>query len=177
MLRARTRHADARAAELAREMNADRDLAIIDASERTRVLTRNADRVFAFLREPGVVDDERFDTGQLAIDLRRYSRKHFRVGPRRETDRLLQSLTHRFDLGRVVDEPRRHRLHALALAIEQQARHVRRHRSSSLGATHAVDHRVDEPVQLAIQSVDLSSLHDDGRSHYRIARKKVTRSY
>lgn len=78
-------HADARAAQLAGEMNADRDLAIIDAAERARILTRDADRVFPFLGKSGVVDDERLDAGQLAIDLRRYSRKYFRVGPRRKT--------------------------------------------------------------------------------------------
>jgi len=49
--------------------------------------------------------------------------------------------------------------------------------ASPLRAAHAVDHRVDEATQLAIQPLDLSSIHDDGRSHYRTASKKVTRWY
>jgi len=62
-------HPDARAAELASEMNTDGDLAIIDAPQGARVLACDADGVFALLRKACVVDDQGFDGGKLTIDL------------------------------------------------------------------------------------------------------------
>ena len=50
------------------------------------------------------------------------------------------------------------------------------HGSPTLRTPHAVHHRVDESAQLAVQTIDLSSIHNDGRSHYWITRKKVTTS-
>lgn len=133
--------------------------------------------MLALFREARIVHDERFDRRQFAIELLRQSRPHLGVRPWRDAHRLLQPLPHCLDLRGLVDESRRHRLHALTLTVEKKTSDVRAHRSSTLGPPHPVDHRVDEAAQLAIQPIDLSSIHINGRSHYRIVRKKVTRWY
>src|SRR5690349_6779294 len=131
-------------------METHSDLTIIDSSQRPRVLTSDSDRVLTLLRMSRVVDDERLDAGQLAVELARQSREHLAVGPRADGDALLQALAHRLNLAAVVDQPGRHRLDALSLAVEQKPGDVPTHRAPPLGPPHVGDHRVDILAQVAI---------------------------
>src|ERR671916_956727 len=104
------------------QRQADRDLAVVLFAELAAILTRYPDRMAAFLRKAGVVDDPGFDRA-VAFDDRQGelldSAENPLVRPRRVGDEMQQQLV----LGR---DPRRRRyrrdrLDALALARQQQA--------------------------------------------------------
>ena len=89
---------------------------------------------------------------------------------------LLQTLPHRLDLIRAVDQAGGDRLDALPLAIEQQAGDVLRHRRPALGPTEVRGQRVDERRQLAIQALQCVWRHTRNRSRPdRGVKSEVTR--
>ncbi len=140
-------------------MQAGRDLTVVRAPQCARVLPRDAHRQLPLLREARVVDDQRFDSGQLAFQLAGEPAQHLALAPVGLPDAVEQSLPHRADLFRRIHQPRRHRLHALALAVEQQPDDVITHRRFSLDAAHSLDHPVEVLAQLSLQPRQLSSIH------------------
>src|SRR5215213_3399574 len=104
------------------QRQADRHLTVVPLAELAAVLTRHPNRMAAFLRKPGVVDDPGLDRA-AAFDDRQgqllYPAENPLVRPRCVGDKMQQRLV----LGR---DPRRRRyrrdrLDALALARQQQA--------------------------------------------------------
>src|SRR5882672_8185787 len=84
-----------------------------------------------FFREARVVDDERFDARQPPIKFEREPTEKLRVRPATLRDAPEQALPHRLDLTLVVHQPRRHRLDALAVTVEEQPGHVSAHRRAA----------------------------------------------
>ena len=167
---------DAAAPGLAGEVQARGDLAVVGAPERAGVLPGDPHRRLSLLREPGVVDDERFDPRQLDVQLERQPAAKLVVGPVTHRYALLEALPHRLDLGRGVNEPRRHRLDALALTVEQQPGDVQAHGTTPLLAAHAFHEGVHVLGELPLQLRDRLSIHRNGRSQPRISVKQVTRN-
>src|SRR3954447_1771438 len=104
---------------------ADRDLAVVPLAELAAILTRHPDRVSAFLRKAGVVDNPGFNRA-AAFDDRQdqllYSAENPLIRPRRIGEEMQQRLVLGRDPGR--RRYRRDRLHALALARQQQAQAI-----------------------------------------------------
>src|SRR6266850_7585999 len=117
-----------------------------------------------FFREARVVDDERFDARQPPIKFEREPTEKLRVRPATLRDAPEQALPHRLDLTLVIHQPRRHRLDALAVTVEEQPGHVSAHRRAPLGPAHLVGHRVEELAELSVQPRQLSSIHINRRS-------------
>ena len=167
--------AHAKAAALTCQMQAHGDLAVVLATERSRVLALHAHRMSPLLGEPRVVDHPGLQFGQLHFGLERQAFPHLLVGPRADRHALLKALAHRLNLGLVINEPPRHRLDALAVAIEQKSREVVPHRLPALGSPHTVRHRVEVGRQLTVESLQLALVHPNGRSRRRIGVKKTER--
>jgi hypothetical protein len=174
-LRQEDLHRDTAAARLAGEVQADGDLAVVDPAERSRVLPRDRDGMRPLLGKARVIDDERLDPRQLGLELARQPAAHLVVRPVGDDYGLLKPLSHRLDLGRVVHQPRRHRLDALALTVEQQARDVGGERLATFRPPHALDHRSDELAELSVELPQIAPVHPDRRSHAGIPVKQVTR--
>ncbi len=138
-------------------MEARGDLAVRGPPEGAGVLPRHTDRVSSLLGEPGVIEDERLDLRQLILDLPREPSADLVVGPRADRHALLQSLAHRLDAGRLVDQPRRLRLDALAGTVEQQPFEIPGHRAPPLRPAHAVEQRTRKRFQ---QTVELLHVGD-----------------
>lgn len=149
------------------KMKAGRDLAVVRPSECPGVLPRHTDGVGALLREPRVVDDQRLDAGEPRIHLPCEPAADLVVRPVADRHALLEPLPHRFRLRRVADQPRRHRFDALALAVQEQASRVERHRVPSLHAPHPVEHLVGERLKLTVQGSQLRRGHAPFRSQLR----------
>src|SRR3954469_4289635 len=109
----------------------------------------HADRVLALLGKAGVVDDPGGDRpvpakgGQHLLANRG---EHGRVTPRGGGDEVLQRLVQAGHAGRV--ETRRHRLDALALARQQEARAIADHALPAVG----VAQHLGQPRQVRLQA-------------------------
>src|SRR5215208_4993881 len=107
------------------QRQADRDLAIVLLAELAATLTRHPDRVMAFLRKAGVVDDPGLDRAAAFDDRQGQlldSAEHPLVRPRRVSDEMQQRLVLGRDPGR-----RRYgcdRLDALTIYRQQQAQAI-----------------------------------------------------
>jgi hypothetical protein len=116
---------DRQARRMVGQRQADRDLAIVPLTELAAILTRHPDRMTAFLRKAGVVDDPGFDRA-AAFDNRQgqllYPAENPLVRPRRVGNKMQQRLVLGRDPGRC--RYRRDRLDALAVARQQQAQAV-----------------------------------------------------
>jgi hypothetical protein len=101
---------------LVHQVHAYPDLAAGDLAQRAGILPGHARRGGAVLREAGVVHDQRLHrlpAGEVPRDIP----PHRGVIPARGGDELLQPLM-------VHTQPRRHRLHRLALPVRQQPAHI-----------------------------------------------------
>lgn len=154
---------DAAAPGLAGEVKARGHLAVVGAAERARVLPRHADRGLPLLREAGVIDDQRLDVRQLGVELEREPAAQLVVGPVAHRDALLEALPHRLDLGGRVHQARRHRLDALALPVEQEARDVQAHGAAPLLAPHALHEGLHVLRELPLQLRNRPWVHPNGR--------------
>jgi hypothetical protein len=125
---------DRQARVIARNRQAHRDLAVVLLAELPAILPRHADRIRALLREAGVVDDPGSDRS-LSLDdrqhLRPHDRKHGFIRPIRFRHEVMQRLMCGLHPTRL--QPRRHRLHALALARQDQSRAISLERRLPIG--------------------------------------------
>src|SRR5215212_2654003 len=107
------------------QRQADRNLAVVPLAELAAILAGYPDRVTAFLRKAGVVDDPGFYRAALFDDGQGqllYPAENPLVRPRRVGDKMQQRLVLGRDPGR--RRYRRDRLDALALARQQQAQAI-----------------------------------------------------
>jgi hypothetical protein len=104
------------------QRQADRYLAVVLFAELATILTRHPDRVTAFLRKAGVVDDPGFDRAATFDDRQGqllYPAENPLLRPRRVGDEMQQRLVLGRDPGR--RRHRRDRLDALTVSRQQQA--------------------------------------------------------
>lgn len=132
-------------------MQARRNLTVIRAAERPRILPGHTDRMAPLLGKPGIVQDEGRRLGQIALDQAREPVKQRASVPGAHHHAWRQPLPHRLDLIGALDQARHDRLNALPLAIEQEAADVLRHCRPTLGTTEVCEQGVDESGQLTIQ--------------------------
>ena len=126
------------------QRQADRNLAVVPLAELAAILARHPDRVTAFLRKAGVVDNPGFDRA-AAFDDRQgqllYPAEYRLVRPRCVGDEMQQRLVLGRDPGR-----RRHcrdRLNALALSRQQQAPAIVTQRLGPIGMPDHLGQRLN----------------------------------
>ena len=153
------------------EVEANRDLTVVDSTERSRVLALHAHGVIALLRKAGVVDHERLDTWQLLVELLRQTRQHLLVRPSRDHDRLLEALSHGFDFINSIDQASSHWSDRLSVAIEEQPRHVPTQSIATFWATKTIDEVIQVLAEFTVELCDFSWCHREGRSQRDRGRK------
>ncbi len=132
-------------------MHADRDLTVADLAQGARVLAGHARRGGPVLDEPGVVDHPRIRIDQRArlAGQRLTDRLHV---PRRTGHELLQPLV-------IHPQPRRHRLHRLAPAVEHQPPHIQPRRRPPILPRQRREHLADKGIQLLIDTYETGCIH------------------
>jgi hypothetical protein len=109
-------------------------LAVVLFAELTAVLPRHADRVFAFFRHAGVIDDQCPDRAAPLDDGQNtgtHRRKYRVIGPIGLRHEVMQRLVGGLHPSRL--DARGHWLDAFAIAREQQSRTIRSERCGSIG--------------------------------------------
>src|SRR6185503_15011373 len=153
-------------------MQTCRNLAVVDATQGSRILTSNPHRVRALLGETGVIDNERFEARKFALQLRADAPEQLGLLPLRHHDSLLKTLTHALYLMRIINEARSHWLDAPALAIQQQTGDIKPHRCAAFGTAHASNEAVDIVREFAVEFLELLRCHVDFRSRANLAVNK-----
>ena len=135
---------DRQAGVIVGRRQAHRDLAVVLLAELATILPRHADRVLAFLRHAGVIDDQGPDRAALLDDGQHagaHRRKHRVIGPIGLRHEVMQRLVRCLHAARL--HARGHRLDAFAIAGQQQSRAIRSERRGAIGMAKRRRDRLD----------------------------------
>ena len=155
-LRQKQRPIDRRRCGVGDRVHADPDLAVPDLPQRSGVHPRHPGGIRAVLGKAAVVDDVGLGLDEL-IGPRRNSFPNLDVIPRRGGDELLQLLM-------VDTEPVGHRLHRLALAVQQQPAQVQLALGPLIRPRQPTEHLRGERLQPRPDLVHLLRSHANTRS-------------